>query len=69
VVARRESARWSLTSWWRTVSTFQHSLALFQSVPGTWLPFALIGLASWSTGVVLSMMPGGVRQAGPSVSR
>jgi hypothetical protein len=32
----------------------QRSLALFQSVPGTWLPFALIGLASWSTGVVVS---------------
>jgi menaquinone-dependent protoporphyrinogen oxidase len=47
----------------------QRSLALFQSVAGTWLPFALIGLASWSTGVVVSMMPGGARQAGPPVSR
>jgi menaquinone-dependent protoporphyrinogen oxidase len=47
----------------------QRSLELFESVPGTWLPFALIFLATWSTGVVLSMMPEGMHRAGTTVSR
>jgi hypothetical protein len=35
----------------------QRSPAMFESVPGTWLPFLLIFLASWTTGAVMSMMP------------
>jgi hypothetical protein len=37
----------------------QRSVGLFETVPGTWLAIGLIFLASWSTGVVLSIMPGG----------
>jgi menaquinone-dependent protoporphyrinogen oxidase len=47
----------------------QRSLAMFRSVPGGWLPFGLIFLASWTTGVVLSMMPDAVPQAGTAVPR
>jgi hypothetical protein len=47
----------------------QRSLALFESVIGTWLPVGLIFLASWSTGVLLSMMPDGARPAATIVSR
>lgn len=35
----------------------ERSLAMFASVLGTWLPFLLIFLASWTTGAVMSMMP------------
>lgn len=35
----------------------QHSLAMFGSIVGTWLPFALIFLASWATGGVMSTLP------------
>jgi menaquinone-dependent protoporphyrinogen oxidase len=35
----------------------QRSLAMFGSVAGTWLPFALIFLATWATGSVLATMP------------
>jgi menaquinone-dependent protoporphyrinogen oxidase len=35
----------------------QHSLAMFSSFVGTWLPFALIFVATWATGEVMSMMP------------
>jgi menaquinone-dependent protoporphyrinogen oxidase len=40
----------------------QRSFAMFQSVVGTWLPFALIFLATWATGEILSMMPGPARR-------
>jgi hypothetical protein len=36
----------------------ERSLAMFGSVLGTWLPFLLIFVASWTTGTVMSMMPG-----------
>ncbi len=36
----------------------QRSLAMFESVLGTWLPILLILLASWTIGTVMSMMPG-----------
>lgn len=39
----------------------QRSLAMFASIGGTWLPFALIFLATWVTGFVMSMMPAGPR--------
>jgi menaquinone-dependent protoporphyrinogen oxidase len=35
------------------------SFAMFASVAGTWLPFGLIFLATWATGVVISMLPAG----------
>jgi menaquinone-dependent protoporphyrinogen oxidase len=35
----------------------QHSLAMFASFVGTWLPFSLIFGATWATGEVMSMMP------------
>ena len=30
---------------------------MFASIAGTWLPFALIFLATWATGSILAMMP------------
>lgn len=30
---------------------------MFTSIPGTWLPFALIFAATWVTGTIVSMMP------------
>ncbi len=33
------------------------SFEMFSSVAGTWLPFALILLATWATGSILAMMP------------
>ena len=33
------------------------SFDMFTSVAGTWLPFALIFLATWATGSILAMMP------------
>jgi menaquinone-dependent protoporphyrinogen oxidase len=36
---------------------FLHSLRMFGSVAGTWLPFALIFLATWATGELMSTMP------------
>jgi menaquinone-dependent protoporphyrinogen oxidase len=37
--------------------TVQHSLVMFTSVVGTWLPFALIFGTTWATGEVMSMLP------------
>ena len=34
-----------------------HDFAMFMSFAGTWLPFALIFLVTWVTGVAMSMMP------------
>ena len=34
-----------------------HSLKMFGSIAGTWLPFALIFLATWATGELMSTMP------------
>ena len=51
----------------------QHSLRMFRSVAGTWLPFALIFLASWATGELMSTMPWPTDKKGrrprPPVSR
>lgn len=33
------------------------SLEMFQSISGTWLPFALIFLSSWATGAMISTLP------------
>lgn len=33
------------------------SFQMFTSIPGTWLPLALIFLATWATGSILAMMP------------
>jgi hypothetical protein len=33
------------------------SYAMFESFAGTWLPFLLIFLATWVTGLVMSMIP------------
>jgi menaquinone-dependent protoporphyrinogen oxidase len=43
------------------------SLDMFTSVWGTWLPFALIFLATWTTGMMQSMMPATkpLREAAP----
>jgi menaquinone-dependent protoporphyrinogen oxidase len=41
----------------------QHSLAMFQSMAGTWLPLSLIFLASWLTGAATTSVP---RTAPPS---
>lgn len=35
----------------------EHSLAMFGSIAGTWLPFALIFLVTWMTGELMSMQP------------
>ena len=35
----------------------EHSFAMFASIIGTWLPFALIFLSTWATGSVVEMMP------------
>lgn len=35
----------------------QHSLSMFASFTGTWLPLALIFLATWLTGLLMSTMP------------
>jgi menaquinone-dependent protoporphyrinogen oxidase len=35
----------------------QHSLAMFTSIVGTWLPFALAFLATWATGGLMATMP------------
>jgi menaquinone-dependent protoporphyrinogen oxidase len=37
--------------------TVQRSLEMFTSVAGTWLPFALVFLATWATGEVMWMLP------------
>ena len=34
-----------------------HSFAMFTSIAGTWLPFALILLATWATGTIMAMIP------------
>jgi menaquinone-dependent protoporphyrinogen oxidase len=34
-----------------------HSLKMFASVAGTWLPFALIFLATWATGGLMATLP------------
>jgi len=36
-----------------------HSLEMFRSIAGTWLPLSLIPLATWVTGEVLSRQPRG----------
>lgn len=36
----------------------QRSLEMFESIAGTWLPFALIFTATWATGEVMSFGPG-----------
>lgn len=35
----------------------QRSFAMFASVAGTWLPLALIFLATWTTGAIMSTLP------------
>lgn len=35
----------------------QRTLAMFESITGTWLPFALVFLAAWGTGSLMSTMP------------
>jgi menaquinone-dependent protoporphyrinogen oxidase len=35
----------------------QHSLAMFRSLAGTWLPLVLIFVAIWATGEVMSLLP------------
>jgi menaquinone-dependent protoporphyrinogen oxidase len=37
--------------------TVQHDLVMFTSLWGTWLPLALIFVATWLTGEVMSMLP------------
>jgi menaquinone-dependent protoporphyrinogen oxidase len=34
-----------------------HSLVMFRSLAGTWLPMALVLLATWATGEVMSFLP------------
>lgn len=36
----------------------QHSLGMFESIMGSWLPFALVFCTTWLTGEVMAMMPG-----------
>lgn len=35
----------------------QHGFQMFASLLGTWVPFALIFLATWATGMVMSILP------------
>ena len=35
----------------------QHSLAMFKSFAGLWLPLGLIFIATWAVGEVISMVP------------
>jgi menaquinone-dependent protoporphyrinogen oxidase len=44
----------------------QHSLAMFGSIAGTWLPFLLIFLTTWMVGEVRSTMPWPKAKAGNS---
>jgi hypothetical protein len=44
----------------------QQGFEMFGSITGTWLPFALIFLATWITGMVKSMVPSEGAAAGPS---
>jgi menaquinone-dependent protoporphyrinogen oxidase len=37
--------------------TVQHSLGMFRSFAGTWLPLVLVFLATWATGEVMSFLP------------
>ena len=41
----------------------QRDWGMFRSVTGTWLPFALIFVATWATGTIMSMMPEAYRRA------
>jgi hypothetical protein len=36
----------------------QRSLAMLESIGGTWLPLTLIFLATWATGALMSTLPG-----------
>jgi hypothetical protein len=47
----------------------QHSLAMFGSVTGSWLPFTLIFLATWVTGELMSTLPWGDRARMPQPAR
>jgi hypothetical protein len=47
----------------------QHSLRMFASLAGTWLPFALIFLATWATGLVMSVLPESERRGVTSKSQ
>jgi hypothetical protein len=42
----------------------QHSLEMFRSVAGSWLPFGLILIVTWVTGEAVSMMPEAKRTDG-----
>jgi menaquinone-dependent protoporphyrinogen oxidase len=46
----------------------QRSLAMFASVAGTWLPFALIFLATWATGSLMATMPWPTKPAEPGAA-
>ncbi len=50
----------------------QHSLVMFGSISGSWLPFVLIFVATWVTGEVMSMQPwpkADVRRSGRAKGR
>lgn len=47
-------------------ASIQHSFAMFASVGATWLPLALIFLATWATGGVMSTLPWPRPTASPS---
>lgn len=38
-------------------AAIQHSLVMFRSIAGTWLPLLLIFVATWTTGEIMSMQP------------
>jgi hypothetical protein len=42
----------------------QHSLEMFASVIGTWLPLSLAFLVTWALGVAISIVPAPLRQRG-----
>jgi hypothetical protein len=61
----REAASTAIV-WTATVALFdlifiagaaRHSIEMFKSLAGTWLPFGLIFIAARITGVVMSMLP------------
>jgi menaquinone-dependent protoporphyrinogen oxidase len=54
----------AVLDWVVIAGVVQRDFSMFQSVVGTWLPFLLILLVTWATGVMISMMPASLPRAG-----
>jgi hypothetical protein len=58
-ISRHDSALRRMPSWCFSSGPLvvMHDTRVFGSVAGTWLPLALIFLATWITGSIMAMMP------------